>query len=318
VTLSLSVIICAHNPRRDYLAETLASLRAQDLEPTVPWELILVDNASAPPLADWVDLAWHPRARIVVEPRLGLTHARLRSFHESEGEILIYVDDDNVLDPDVLRLSLAALRSDPDLGAIGGKVIARYEAPPPPWFDGLGLDLACRDLGEATIYGAWEPGSGPRDYPACAPIGAGMAIRREAYADYVAAAETDAVRQGLGRKGADLSSGEDNDMVMTLLEIGWKVAYLPQLRLEHLIPARRLTADYLSQYAYSSNRTWVQVLGLHGIRPWGAIGAWSRGLRKARAYLRQRAWGSPAAYIRWRAACGLIDGRALLPRQARR
>jgi glycosyltransferase involved in cell wall biosynthesis len=41
----ISVIICTHNPREDYLRQTLAAWRAQTL-PTAQGELRLIDNAS--------------------------------------------------------------------------------------------------------------------------------------------------------------------------------------------------------------------------------------------------------------------------------
>lgn len=312
MTPALSAIICTHNPKAEALAETLASLRGQDLAEGA-WELLVVDNAGTERLAERLDLSWKPAARVVREETLGLTHARIRGYREARGEILVYIDDDNVLDPDYLRLALEALNADPSLGAVGGKSIPRYEAEPADWFAALGLDLACRDLGEAVIRADWK-GLDParRAYPACAPIGAGMALRREAYGAYLAAAESDPRRTALGRRGADLASGEDNDMVLSLLGDGWAVAYLPQLRLVHLIPARRVSPDYLASYAYSSNRTWVQVLAVHGMRPWPAVAAWSAPLRKARAYLALGAWRSAPDFIRWRGACGLIDGRSRL------
>lgn len=312
MTLALSAIICTHNPREAVLAETLAALRAQDLAPGL-WELIVVDNASAVPLAGRLDVAGFGAARVVREERLGLTHARIRGFREARGETLVYIDDDNVLDAGYLRLALDALRGDPRLGAVGGRSIPRYEVPPPAWFAGLGIDLACRDLGDRSLFADWT-GLAPaeRTYPVCAPIGAGMAIRRDAYGAYLEAAGADPVRTALGRRGSDLASGEDNDMILSLLGAGWTVAYLPQLRLEHLIPAGRLRPDYLARYAYSSNRTWVQVLDVHGMRPWPPAAPWSTGLRKARAWLACRAWRGQADRIRWRSACGLIDGRALL------
>jgi len=278
------------------------------------WEFIVVDNASTEPLDGRIDLGWHPNARIVREDRLGLTWARLRSFYESKGEILVFIDDDNVIDPSYLSLVFAAFQTDAQLAAAGGKVIPRYEAMPPSWFNELDMSLACRDLGDEVMTASWHnQDAGERAYPACAPIGAGMAIRRSAYAAYVMAAAKDPVRAALGRRGIDLASGEDNDIVMSLLEQGLTVAYLPQLRLEHLIPERRLTADYLARYAYSSNRTWVQVLDVHGIRPWPAAPSWTAPLRKARAYVRNRAWAAPPNRIRWCGACGTIDGQTLIP-----
>ena len=311
---ALTAIICTHNPRMDHLKLTLSALQAQQpLSGDRTWELLLIDNASATPLSGMVDLGAHLNTRIVREERLGLSHARLRGFREARGDIIVCIDDDNVLDTGYLREILRAFDADPKLGAVGGKSIARYEVEPPSWFAGLGISLACRDLGDASIVADWSgSGSLGRVYPECAPIGAGMGLRRRAYATYIEAARDDPRRMSLGRRGADLASGEDNDIVLSLLASGWKVAYQPLLRLEHLIPACRLTAEYLEQYAYSSNKTWVQVLGVHGIKPWPAIPAWTVALRKARAYVRSRAWTSVESRISWRAACGLIEGQATI------
>jgi hypothetical protein len=47
----LSVILCTHNPRPDYLSRVLASLRGQTL-PAEQWEFLLIDNASRQPLTE--------------------------------------------------------------------------------------------------------------------------------------------------------------------------------------------------------------------------------------------------------------------------
>jgi len=48
--MRLSVIICTHNPREDYLRRTLEAFEKQTL-PRDQWELQLVDNASNEALA---------------------------------------------------------------------------------------------------------------------------------------------------------------------------------------------------------------------------------------------------------------------------
>ena len=311
--LLLSAVVCTHNPRIEYLNATLDSLQAQRHLDPGSWELIVVDNASATPVATQIDLSWHPLAQMMLEPCLGLTRARLAGFHAARGELLVYIDDDNVLDPNYFQLVLSAFAGAPELGAIGGKSIPRYEVPPPPWFRDLGLNLGCRDLGDTPHYASWTAPKGHNQtYPECAPIGAGMAIRRRAIVPYVNALATETVRESLGRKGCDLSSGEDNDMVMSVLAEGWQVAYLPQLHLEHLIPASRFSCDYLARYAYSTSKTWVQVLDVHGIRPWPRAAAWTLRLRKLKSYLFLKAWREDANFIRWRGACGNIDGRGQL------
>jgi len=99
---------------------------------------------------------------------------------------------------------------------------------------------------------------------------------------------------------------------MTLLEEGWSVGYFPSLELTHLIPEQRVTPDYLAEMAESSNKTWVTVLDIHGIRPWSPIPKWTVPLRKMRAYFATRAWRGPLERIKWRGTCGQFEGRALL------
>lgn len=313
MTVRLSAIICAHNPRRAYLEETLGSIRSQQgLPEGEEWELLLIDNASTPALESWVDVSTLPNARVIREEKLGLTHARLRSFHEARGEILLYIDDDNILAPDYFCETLAAFDDDPELGATGGKSIPRWEVEPPNWFELTGISLACRDLGDERLTADWRNSQVERVYPECAPIGAGMGIRRRAYADYVEHVTQDPVRLALGRKGTDLASGEDNDMVLTLLANGWGVAYLPQLSLDHIIPENRLSETYLKRYARSSSRTWVQVLAVHNIAPWPGLAAWTLPFRKLRAWLRMQPWKGPVEQINWQAACGNFEGRAAI------
>src|SRR5262249_1907597 len=112
----LSVIICTHNPRRDYFSRCLEGLRAERF-PHSQWELVVVDNASDELLEGRVDLSWHPAARVVREETQGLTSARLRGIRESRGDFLIFVDDDNVLDPDFLEMAVRIARERPFLGS---------------------------------------------------------------------------------------------------------------------------------------------------------------------------------------------------------
>ena len=44
-TLGVSIVICCHNSAK-LLPRTLEHLRAQEVDSTIPWEVIVVDNAS--------------------------------------------------------------------------------------------------------------------------------------------------------------------------------------------------------------------------------------------------------------------------------
>ena len=304
---SISVIIPTHNPQAHNLSRVLASLASQTLHKDF-WELIVVDNAST--VLVILPQPWLAQAKLVQEKSLGLMQARLRGIQEAQGDLLIWVDDDNVLKPDYLELALEAFRINPCLGAAGGKSLPEYERTPPDWFTTNLAPLGCRDLGEQSLLMNWD--AERPDYPSAAPIGAGLVIRRMAMVRWAEAVRTDPRRQQLGRRGTQLTSGEDNDICLTLLRAGWQLAYLPELSLTHLITAGRLQPDYLARIGRVSFRDFIWVLDMHGVRIWRPIAGWTLPLRALRAYITFRAWRGPAAYIRWQSAIGQFEGRARL------
>jgi glycosyltransferase involved in cell wall biosynthesis len=300
----LTVIICAHNPHSGRLARTLGGLRAQTL-PAAQWDCVLVDNASAPPLALAAADAL-PNLRVVREPKPGLSHARRRGLRETAAPLCVFADDDNVLAPDYLSQSLRLAAAHPRVGAFGGRSVPEFETPPPEWAREFFDLLALRDLGPSPIVAPAE--IPPRAYPRCAPIGAGMVLRREA-----AQAWLDAPANGLtDRRGGELTSGGDNDIVLSVFSAGWDVAYFPELALTHLIPAARLDPAYLARLNRGIQKSWPQVLARHGLRPWQPIPAWTVPLRKLKAWLAHRAWSSPAARIRWQGICGRFEGLSMI------
>ena len=300
----LTVIIPAHNPHGGRLARTLAGLHAQDL-PVAEWELLLVDNASVPAIdTETLELAGNPDRRIVREPELGLTPARIRGFREAHGELCVLVDDDNVLQPDYLSRAVQLAAQHQDVGVFGGKSLPEYEAPPSAWFDGLQGLLALRDDGNDPIIEAWDG-----TYPRRAPIGAGMVLRRDDALRWAAEIATDPSRRALDRAGSQLVSGGDNDIVITVVKGGAKAAYFPELVLTHLIPAARCQPAYLARLNRAMSKSWMQLLTIHGVNPWSLIPKWSLPLRKAKAWFTHRAWSGPAARIRWAGACGHFEGR---------
>lgn len=309
---TLSVIICTHNPRIDYLTRVLTALSQQTLS-LAQWELLIIDNGSSVPLNTRLDLSWHPHARIVREDQLGLTTARLRGFRESTGELMVYVDDDNVLAADYLAHVVQLFDQFDALGALGGKSMPEFEVEPAPWIDEFYTVLALRDFGEQPLIREGDLGGVTRHrYPEFAPAGIGLALRRRAFRAYVERVSSSPQRLALGRTGKQLTSGEDNDIILTLMNAGWGVGYFPQLQLTHLIAASRINWRYLARLNHAASRSWVQVLNVHGICPWQKIPSWTVLPRKLKALMRHQPWRGHSAYVRWAGVCGLLDGQAIL------
>ena len=242
----ISVIICAHNPRPDHLRRALDALKCQTL-PLERWELLLVDNASKEPLAPTWDLSWHIQARHIRENEVGLTAARLRGIKEAAGALLVFVDDDNVLAPDYLEKAAELEQSYNCIGAFGGNVIPEFETPPESWVNIMWSIFAVVEVKAEQ----WTCGPGT-SAQLSAPCGSGMIIRKTVAQHWANLAANDPLRRGLGRKGSSLAGSEDIDMALCACRLGMAVGRFPQLRLTHLIAARRLKRDYLLRLAEDS------------------------------------------------------------------
>ena len=238
---ALSVVICTHNPRPDYFRRTLDALRAQTL-PTEFWEMVVVDNASSEPLLGRAGLDWHPRARLVREEKLGLTPARLRGIREAKGDLLVFVDDDNVLDPDYLAEAQSVADERPWLGAWSGQCRPSFDAPPPEWTRRYWGNLALREFD----HDVWS------NLPRLAetmPCGAGLCVRSPVAQHYLHVNESGARTFQFDRTGGSLVSGGDNDLAACACLLGLGVGLVAALKLQHLIPRERLTAEYLTRLA---------------------------------------------------------------------
>jgi glycosyltransferase involved in cell wall biosynthesis len=238
---AISVVICTHNPRADYFGCTLAALRAQTL-PAERWELIVIDNRSVDPLQLRADLSWHPFARVVREETLGLTPARLRGIREAAGELLVFVDDDNVLDADFLEVALCIADEKPFLGSWSGQCRPGLEEPPAEWSRRYFGNLVLREFDEDR----WS------NLPRLAetmPCGAGLCVRRSVAQEYLRLHEMGARDFQLDRIGDSLLSGGDNDLAACACDIGLGMGIIAGLKLTHLIPPERLTLAYLSRLA---------------------------------------------------------------------
>jgi glycosyltransferase involved in cell wall biosynthesis len=218
------------------------------------WELLLVDNASQPPLAGRVDLTGLPAARMVREERLGLTRARLAALAASRGELLVLVDDDNELAPDYLARARRIMAERPDLGAIGGRRLGAFEVTPPPW---ARLFLNYLAVHEGNERPRWTH---ERDrYEPWFPAGAGLVIRRELMERYARKIAADARRLDLDRIGERLGGSGDIDILLTVIDAGQGVGYFPELALTHLIPRERLAYDYLRRLVFESMRSFTRL-----------------------------------------------------------
>ncbi len=242
--MELAAVICAHNPRRDYFSRVLDALRDQTL-PKDQWELIIVDNASKVPLALEWDISWHPNGRQMVESELGLAAARRRGMREAACELIVFIDDDNVLNSDYLSEALRIKREWPLLGAWGaGTIIPEFEIEPPDQIRPFLGALALRQVAAPQWTNVFGCGA--------TPWGAGLCMRSSVAAAYYRHCARSALAI-TGRRGNSLASGEDVEICYVACSMGLGIGIFPNLGITHLIPKQRISADYLVKLRESTN-----------------------------------------------------------------
>jgi glycosyltransferase involved in cell wall biosynthesis len=239
----ISVIICTHNPKMKYLNRVLETLKAQSLDKS-HWELLLIDNGSEELVSTYVDLSWHPNARLIREDKLGLTPARICGILNSKSNILLFVDDDNCLKYNYLELSLKHFEENALLGTLGaGKILPEFELEPSEEVRPFTQMLALRNEERAHYSNAVQ-------FSSAIPYGAGMCILKTLALRYVESCKIRSIAAGLDRTGDALLSGGDVDLALHACNAGYLAGVVPGLELVHIIPKGRLAETYLIKIAF--------------------------------------------------------------------
>ncbi len=255
-TIDFTVILCTYNRCGD-LARALESIATSQVASSVTWEVLIVDNNSTDETRNVVEgfcQRYPGRFRYCFEPKQGLSYARNAGIANSRGEVLVFTDDDVIVEPTWLQNLTLASRNSEWAGA-GGRTLPAEKFTPPPWLpnnlsDWGGIFCAYFDLGD-------NAGELHR-----APYGANMAFRRSMFAKY------GGFRTDLGRNPGDKIGNEDTEFGRRLLAAGERLRYEPSAIVYHPVPQGRLTQEFFYSWWFDYGRAMIRE---RGVRPdvWG-------------------------------------------------
>ena len=234
--MKYSVVIATYNRAAD-LRETLQSLAS--LQPDGAWEVIVVDNNSPDRTRAVVEEAarsFPVPLRYLFEAQQGRSPALNTGIAAATGEIIVTTDDDVRVPPDWLNQAaqgLVRLRCD----YVGGRVLPIWGGPRPEW-------LPDRGGKQWAVIALLDYGAEPIEFGTRVPLGVNMAFYRHAFE-----------RAGVfdphtGRRAGTLLGQEVREWCIRARRAGVRGFYVPELVLEHIIPADRLRKAYFRRWFY--------------------------------------------------------------------
>lgn len=194
-------------------------------------EVLIIDNLCSDDTISVVEHVSHKLGisnilRIISEPILGLSFARINGICNSKFDYIIFCDDDNWLFPNYLDLVLENF-SNLDVSIVGGMGIAKSDSLLPEWFIKFGgYGYAVGDVGLNDGFGQ-------------SVYGAGMALRKR---DILKLQEIKNSLLLSDRKGKSLVSGGDSEICV--LVGSDRVYFDRRMNFYHYLPSNRLKLDY--------------------------------------------------------------------------
>jgi glycosyltransferase involved in cell wall biosynthesis len=245
---SVSVVIPTYN-REALLGQTLDRLATIRPQFAAGWEVVVVDNNSTDGTAQTVlsrQAAFPVPLRYVFEAAQGRSNALNAGIASTVSPVLAFTDDDVLVGAGWLEAAAAPLL-EPASGIdyTGGPVYPLWEAPRPEWLSATRADLwgtiAILDYGrEPFVF----------EERRRVPLGANMAVARRLI-DRIGG-----FNPRLGRSGGRQLLGQEvPEFLARARATGGRGLYLPAMRVDHHVPARRLNKSYFRRWWFGKGQS---------------------------------------------------------------
>jgi len=229
---SISVVICSYTcDRLPLLKACVESVQAQ--RPAPAEVVVVVDHC--PELHDEVT-NWRGVKVVDNAERPGLSGARNTGLNVAAGDVVVFLDDDATA-ADGWLSELVRPFEDESVAGVGGSAVPRFEVSRPSWFPSeFDWVIGCSYTGQQT--------GDVRN-----PIGCNMAFRRGELL------RAGGFHHSLGRVGSIPSGCEETELGIRVNRGGGRIVMVEGARVEHYVPARRLTRKYFLQRCYAEGRS---------------------------------------------------------------
>ena len=234
--MKYSIVIATYKRAAD-LRATLESLAG--LQPDGPWEVIVVDNNSPDDTRRVVEEAapaFPVELRYLFEREQGRSPALNAGIRAARGSIVATTDDDVRVPADWLNRAAEGLER-LQCDYVGGRVLPIWGAPRPAWIPNHGGK-------QWAVIALLDYGDQPIEFGSRVPLGVNMAFTRAAFE------RAGGFDPHTGRRAGTLLGQEVREWCIRARKSGVRGFYIPEMWLEHIIPADRLRKSYFRRWFY--------------------------------------------------------------------
>jgi glucosyl-dolichyl phosphate glucuronosyltransferase len=228
----ISVVIVTYN-RPDEVNKAIYSVLNQSVKPL---EIIVIDDASSAPTQIKIKDSRIKLIRFNIEH--GVSSSRNCGISISKGDYVAFIDDDCL----ATERWLEEIQKGIEIGAdiLGGPLIPILKAKPPSWWDEFDLGFFA-GVGNSTNHVIW---------------GGNMVLRKDVFK------KIGGFNPKIGRQKGTLLSHEETQLI-SKADHHFKVLFMPEAKVYHLVKAERLTLSYIIRWSYYSGKSQKIALGIN-------------------------------------------------------
>lgn len=237
--MNLSILICCFNS--EFKIESTLKYLSKQIT-SLDYEVILIDNGSDDNtisvinnfIADFNCINYY----LLESPLPGKSNALAMGIKYAKGNFILICDDDNHLCEDYIDLSYNIISSNSQIGVLGGRSEPIFTSVYPFWFTSFqnyyAVGVQAINSGDISHRGyLWGAGSIFRRDVVLRLFNSGFCFNLSLH------------------KGKPV--GEDSELCLWFLILGFKLWYDESLFFNHYIPESRLTKNYLLDLQYGSS-----------------------------------------------------------------
>jgi succinoglycan biosynthesis protein ExoM len=226
------------------LQEALNSVTLQILPPWLDMEILVIDN-SQDGSASSCCTNFGAQVRYIHEPTPGVSRARNRGISEAQGDVIVFLDDDERAEPDWLA-EICKILYTTQADAAFGSVEPEFER------DSELIDYA-RNIYRRRIYES--AGTDVSNFYYLLGTGNSGFVKSKCFSE----------NEPFSAK-FNFSGGEDVYFLKTLVKRGQRLVWAPNARVSELVPASRCCFDYLLMKRFRSSQVRCRILWGSSIR----------------------------------------------------